>query len=176
MAWSAAKFIALALTLALFAIASVLLRFWAHTKTGNKPGIDDVLIVPALVSDATNPSAKRLLTVAQICVVGMAAAMVVGKSISNDEMAVVSLSSRRRTWRNGSTPNKHKRSRWPDIHETASSIRKGKDLSQPSPQLLTTAGQLYPATACSSFPRIYQVLYTMLLPSRILGLSAVPVR
>ncbi|KAF7680203.1 hypothetical protein GT037_001854, partial [Alternaria burnsii] len=68
MAWSPAKFIALAVTLTMLSIISVALRFWAHTKSRNKVGIDDVLIIPAL-----------------LCVVGMAATIIVGTELG--EMA-----------------------------------------------------------------------------------------
>jgi hypothetical protein len=49
MEWNVANFIALSVSLALLAIVSVALRFWAHTRSGNRVGIDDALIVPALV-------------------------------------------------------------------------------------------------------------------------------
>jgi hypothetical protein len=49
MAWDVANFLALAGVLAFLATTSVALRFWAHTKTGNRFGPDDALIIPALV-------------------------------------------------------------------------------------------------------------------------------
>ncbi|KAH8641587.1 plasma membrane protein pth11-like protein [Alternaria alternata] len=51
MGWNVSKFIALAVTLTLLATVSVALRIWAHTRSKNKFGLDDVLIAPALVSD-----------------------------------------------------------------------------------------------------------------------------
>jgi uncharacterized membrane protein YqhA len=50
MAWNVTNFLALSAALAVLATVSVALRFWAHTKSGNKVGPDDALIVAALVS------------------------------------------------------------------------------------------------------------------------------
>ncbi|KAI0834758.1 hypothetical protein F5Y06DRAFT_151541 [Hypoxylon sp. FL0890] len=58
MAWSVAKFVALAVVFAVLAIISVALRFWARTVTKARFGIHDALIIPAM-----------------LCVVGIAASM-----------------------------------------------------------------------------------------------------
>ncbi|KAB2110183.1 hypothetical protein AG0111_0g987 [Alternaria gaisen] len=50
------------------ALVSVVLRFWAHTKSGNQVGADDALIIPAL-----------------ICIVGMVVTEVIGTELG--EMA-----------------------------------------------------------------------------------------
>ena len=49
MARNVVSFLAVASVLAFLATTTVVLRFWAHTKTGNRFGPDDVLIIPALV-------------------------------------------------------------------------------------------------------------------------------
>ncbi|KNG48075.1 plasma membrane protein pth11-like protein [Stemphylium lycopersici] len=49
MAWNVVNFLALAVVLTFLAIVSVALRFWAHTKSGNRFGPDDALIIPALL-------------------------------------------------------------------------------------------------------------------------------
>jgi hypothetical protein len=60
MAWNAPNFIALASTLALLATVSVALRIWAHTKSNNRFGLDDILIAPALVGDTSRSFESRL--------------------------------------------------------------------------------------------------------------------
>jgi hypothetical protein len=49
MAWNVANFTALAVTLMLLSITSVVLRFWVRKNSTAKFGVDDVLIIPAAV-------------------------------------------------------------------------------------------------------------------------------
>jgi hypothetical protein len=72
------KFIVLAATLAFLSTVSVALRIWAHTKSNNKFGLDDVLIAPALVVD-TSRFLRLQLMKSQLCVLGMAVSMVTGQ-------------------------------------------------------------------------------------------------
>ncbi|KAF7536864.1 hypothetical protein G7054_g4161 [Neopestalotiopsis clavispora] len=62
MAWNVANFVALAVVFAVLATISVVLRFWSRAVTKVGLGIQDYLIIPAL-----------------ICVLGIAATMIVGK-------------------------------------------------------------------------------------------------
>jgi hypothetical protein len=55
MAWNLHNFIALAMTLTILAVVSVVLRFWARKKSKTKFGVEDALIIPAVVSDGTTP-------------------------------------------------------------------------------------------------------------------------
>lgn len=55
MEWNVANFIALSVVLAVLATTSVALRFWAHTKSGNRSGPDGFLIILALVSNTEIP-------------------------------------------------------------------------------------------------------------------------
>ncbi|OKL62772.1 hypothetical protein UA08_01850 [Talaromyces atroroseus] len=64
MAWSPAKFSALAVVFLLLAVVSVVLRFWARRNSRARFGADDVLIIPAT-----------------LCVVGIAATMILGTQI-----------------------------------------------------------------------------------------------
>lgn len=57
-----ANFIALGVTLMSLAVASVILRFWLHTKSKVRFGPDDALIIPAVVSEYVHhPSCGRLI-------------------------------------------------------------------------------------------------------------------
>lgn len=68
MAWNVANFVALAVVFAVLATISVVLRFWSRAVTKTGLGIQDILIIPALIS-----------------VLGIAATMIVGTSVG--EMA-----------------------------------------------------------------------------------------
>jgi hypothetical protein len=58
MAWNVANFLALGVGLAVLATVSVALRLWAHTTSGNRSGLDDLLIIPAMVSGFDIPGMK----------------------------------------------------------------------------------------------------------------------
>jgi hypothetical protein len=49
MAWTPARFTALAVVFMLLAVVSVVLRFWARRNSRARFGVDDALIIPATV-------------------------------------------------------------------------------------------------------------------------------
>jgi hypothetical protein len=54
MGWTVPNFVAFAVTLLVLAVISAVLRFWARRVSQLKIGLDDVLILPAVVSIPSN--------------------------------------------------------------------------------------------------------------------------
>lgn len=80
MGWTVTNFIALAIVFSVLAILSSLLRLWARSSTKAKFGVDDILIIPALVSTLAILliGDQNILIQLQITVLGIGATMVAG--------------------------------------------------------------------------------------------------